>query len=167
MRGWRRICAVTEANSMASMLRRGILARVGSCRATTPLGTSGNSELEADLVDPETLETAQAHIRAFKVRHGDVAHRFERTEMTVEEHAQHVAHGLALAGQAHENGAPVDLGTFVMDIAALDELLEIVRHVGAQVVTARAQFARRQFLIADIEQEQRSHAVDLAFVAPI
>ena len=54
-----------------------------------------------------------------------------------------------------------------MDVTAFDQLLEIVGDVGAQIMAARAQLARRQFLIADIEQQQRLHAVDLAFVAAI
>ena len=54
--------------------------------------------------------------------------------------------------EAHQNRAAIDLGTFVMDVAGFDKLLQIVGHVRAQIVAARAQFARRQFLIADIEQ---------------
>ena len=34
-------------------------------------------------------------------------------------------------------------------------------------MAARAQLARRQFLVADVEQQQRLHAVDLAFVAAV
>ena len=58
-------------------------------------------------------------------------------------------------------------GAFVMDVTALDQLLEIVRDVRAQIVAARAQLARRQFLIAHIEQQQRLHAVDLALVTAV
>ncbi len=67
----------------------------------------------------------------------------------------------------HQHGAAVGFGTLVMDIAGFDQLLEIVGDVGAQIMTARAQFARRQFLIADVEQQQRLNAVDLAFVAAV
>jgi len=43
----------------------------------------------------------------------------------------------------------------------LDELLEIVRDVRAEIVAARAQLARGQLLVADVEQQQRLDGVDV------
>src|SRR6185437_3502404 len=47
------------------------------------------------------------------------------------------------------------------------KLLEVVGDVRTQIVAACTQLAGRQFLIADIEQQERLDAVDLAFVAPV
>src|SRR5690606_8446706 len=44
----------------------------------------------------------------------------------------------------------------------IDQLFEVVGHVRPKVVAARAQFARRQLRIADIEQQQRLDGVDVA-----
>ena len=68
----------------------------------------------------------------------DIAHRFQRTQMAVEQFAQHVAHRFALAGQAHQYRATIGFRTFVVDVATFDQLLEIVGNVGTQIVAARA-----------------------------
>src|SRR5438132_14383637 len=54
-----------------------------------------------------------------------------------------------------------------MDIPRLDELLQIVGDVRAEIMTARAQLARRQFLVSNVEEQQRLNTVDFAFVAPV
>ena len=48
-----------------------------------------------------------------------------------------------------------------MDVAHLDQLLEIVGDVRAEIVAARPQFAGRQLGFADVEQKQRLDAVDV------
>ena len=51
-------------------------------------------------VDDEALIAAlkSGHIRA-----ADIAHRFQRAEMAIEQFLEHVAHRFALAGQAHQH----------------------------------------------------------------
>jgi len=49
----------------------------------------------------------------------------------------------------------------------LDQLLEIVGNIGTEIVPACPQFARRQFLIADVEKQQRLHTVDDPFAAAV
>ena len=49
----------------------------------------------------------------------------------------------------------------------LDQLLEIVRDVRAEIVAARAQLAGGQLGVADIEQEQRLHAVHVRAAAAV
>jgi len=55
----------------------------------------------------------------------------------------------------------------VMDVSGFHELLQIVGDVGAKIMAARAQLARGQFLIPDIEQQQGLYAVDHAFAATV
>ena len=55
----------------------------------------------------------------------------------------------------------------MIEEAELDELLQIVGDVGAEVVAARAQFARGQFLVADIVEQQRLHRIDVGAAAAI
>src|SRR5512135_145101 len=81
--------------------------------------------------------------------------------------AQHVAYILALLGEAYEDRAAIGFGTFVVDVACFDQLLQIVRDVRAEIVAACPQLARREFLIADVEQQQCLYAVDLPFVTAI
>ncbi len=49
----------------------------------------------------------------------------------------------------------------------LDQLLEIVGDVGAEIVAARAQLAGSQLLVADIVQEQRLHRIDVGAPAAV
>ncbi len=42
----------------------------------------------------------------------------------------------------------------MIEEAELDELLEVVGDVGAEIVTARAQLARGQLLVADVIEQQ-------------
>ena len=50
---------------------------------------------------------------------------------------------------------------FLLEIAVLDHLLDIIRHVGAQIVTAVGQFADRELLLADVRQDQSLDIVDI------
>jgi len=51
--------------------------------------------------------------------------------------------------------------------AGIDQLLEIVRHVGAEIVAARAQLARGQLLVADVIEQKRLHRIDVGAAAAI
>ena len=55
----------------------------------------------------------------------------------------------------------------MIEEAHLDELLQIVGHVGAEIVAARAQLARGELLVADIVQQQRLHRIDVGAAAAI
>ena len=61
-------------------------------------------------------------------------------------------HLLALLGQADADRAAVDARAGVMEIAHLDQLLDVVGDVRAEVVAARAQFAGGQLLVADVDK---------------
>ena len=49
----------------------------------------------------------------------------------------------------------------------LDELLEIVGNVGAEIIAAGAQLAGSQLLLPDIVQQQRLHRIDVGAAAAI
>jgi hypothetical protein len=49
----------------------------------------------------------------------------------------------------------------VIEEAHLDELLQIVGDVRAEVIAARAQLTRGQLLVADVEEQERLHRVDV------
>ena len=49
----------------------------------------------------------------------------------------------------------------------LDELLEIVGHVRAEIVAARAQLAGGEFLVADIVEKQSLNRIDVGAAASV
>ena len=55
----------------------------------------------------------------------------------------------------------------MIEEAHLDQLLEIVGDVGAEIVAARAQLARGQLLVADIVEQQRLHRIDVGAAAAV
>ena len=73
----------------------------------------------------------------------------------------------ALLGQPHPHRAAVDVALLVVHVAALDELLEVVGDVRALVVAAGLQLARRHLVVADVEQQQRLHRVDVDDAEPL
>ena len=54
-----------------------------------------------------------------------------------------------------------------MEVAHLDQLLHVVGDVRAEIVAARAKFARRQLLVADVEEQQRLDGVDVGAAAAV
>src|SRR5262249_39072897 len=124
-------------------------------------------EPEADLIDPEALQALQGHAEQVEIGRRDVADGIERTQMPVEQLLQHVTYRLALARQTHQDRTTVCFRALMMDVARLDQLLQIVRDVRAEIMPTRAQFAGGQFLVADVEQQQRLDAVDLALIAAV
>ena len=76
--------------------------------------------------------------------------------------ANHFGDRLALRGQADPDRTAVDARALVADEAEVDQLLQIVGHVRAEIVAARAQFAGGQLRIADVEQQQRLDGIDVA-----
>jgi hypothetical protein len=55
----------------------------------------------------------------------------------------------------------------MVEVARLDQLLDVVGHVGAEIVAPRAQLRGRQFLAADIEEQQTLRARQLQHAAAI
>src|SRR5262245_7100611 len=55
----------------------------------------------------------------------------------------------------------------MIEEAHLDELLQIVGDVGAEVVAARAQLASGELLVADVVEQQRLHRIEIGTPPPI
>src|ERR1700716_3892258 len=113
------------------------------------------SEPIQDLVGPEPLEAMQRLVqrREFLVR--DAADLFGGLDVLLIERIDDAADFLALRGQSDADRAAIDARALVIEKAEFDELLQIVRDIGAEVIAARAQFARGQFLVTDIIEQER------------
>src|SRR5690242_3333599 len=114
-----------------------------------------------DLVGPEALEPVQRLVQPSELVGRDAADLLDRAHVLLVERAHRLAHVGALVGQLGADRAAVDARTLVIEEAHLDELLQIVGDVRAEVIAARAQLTRGQLLVADVEQQQRLHGVDV------
>src|SRR5262245_3989103 len=94
----------------------------------------------------------------------DPARGLDQVDVTVEEAGDDLADAAALFCQADAHRAAIALRANVVDEAALDELLQIVRHVRTKIVAARAQLAGGQLLFADVEQKQGLDAVHVRLI---
>ena len=112
---------------------------------------------ESDLVGPEALQPLQRLVGFFHEITVDTANLLNRRKLPVEKRRQPVTHLKTVLRQRDPLGAPVDIGTLVLDVAFVDQLFEIVGNIRTEIVTARAQFARRQFGVANIVEKQRLH----------
>src|SRR5215217_8152251 len=88
-------------------------------------------------------------------------------ELAVVELIDAMAYPLAFVSEFHADRPLVGTRPLVIDVARFDKLLEIVRDVGALIVAARLELARRQLGIADIEEEERLNRVDLGLARPL
>src|ERR1700716_4175249 len=125
------------------------------------------SEPIQDLVGPEPLEAMQRLVqrREFLVR--DAADLLHGLDVLLIERIDDAADFLALRGQADADRTAIDARTLMIEEAEFDELLQVIGDVGAEVITARAQFARGQLLVADVIEQQRLHRIDVGAAAAI
>ena len=91
----------------------------------------------------------------------------DRLAVLVVQRLDNLVHRPALLGQADAHRAAVDPRAGMMEIAHLDELLDVVGDVRAEVVAAGAQLARGQLLVADVVEQQRLDAVDVVAAAAL
>src|SRR5262244_3478983 len=97
----------------------------------------------------------------------DAADLLNRLDVLLIERIDDTADLLALRGQANADRAAINARALMIEEAELDQLLQIVGDVGAEIVTARAQFARGQLLVADIVEQKRLHRVDVGTATTI
>src|SRR6266700_8233831 len=102
-----------------------------------------------DLVGPEPLEPVQRLVQRRELFVRDATDLLHRLDVLLIERIDDAADLLALRGQADANRAAINTRALMIEEAELDQLLQIVGHVGAEVVAACAQFARGQFLVTD------------------
>src|SRR5256885_3290659 len=120
-----------------------------------------------DLVGPEPLEAMQRLVERRELLVRDAADLLYRLDVLLVERVDDAADFLALRGQADADRAAIDARALVIEEAELDELLQIVGDVGAEVIAARAQLARGQFLVADVIEQERLHRIDVGAAAAI
>src|SRR5271163_2172859 len=108
-----------------------------------------------DLVGPEALEPVQRLVQGRELLVRDAADLLHGLDVLLIERIDDAADFLALRGQANTDRTAIDARALMVEEAEFDQLLQIIGDVGAEVVTARTQFARGQFLVADIIEQQR------------
>src|ERR1700681_2879087 len=125
------------------------------------------SEPIQDLVGPEPLEPVQRLVegREFLVR--DAADLLHGLDVLLIQRIDDAADFLALRCEADADRAAIDARTLMIEEAEFDQLLQIVGDVGTEIVAARAQFARGQFLVADVVEQQRLNRIDVGAAAAI
>src|SRR6202140_1200167 len=119
------------------------------------------SEPIQDLVGPEPLEPVQRLVQRRELLVRDAADLLHGLDVLLVERVDDLADFLALRGEADADRAAIDTRTLMIEEAEFDQLLQIVGDVGAEVVTARAQFARGQFLVANVVEQERLHRIDV------
>src|SRR3954451_7891044 len=109
----------------------------------TASGTKFSEPIQ-DLVSPEPLQAVQRLVQRRELFVRDAADLLHRLDVLLVERVDDLADFLALRGQADANPPAIDARALMIEEAELDELLQVIGDVGAEVVTARAQFARGQ-----------------------
>src|ERR1700741_4669007 len=89
----------------------------------------------------EPLEPVQRLVEHRELVGIDAADLLHGAHVLLVERVDGVAHVAALVGELDAHRAPVDARALGIEEAHLDELLEIVGDVGAEVIAAGAQFA--------------------------
>src|SRR3569623_3422354 len=107
------------------------------------------SEPIQDLVGPEALEPVQRLVQGRELLIRDAADLFHGLDVLLIARIDDAADFLALRGQANTDRTAIDARALVIEKAKFDQLLQIVGDVGAEVIAARAQLARGQFLVTD------------------
>src|SRR5882757_3013144 len=125
------------------------------------------SEPIKDLVGPEPLEPVQRLVQGRELLVRDAADLLNGLDVLLIERIDDLADFLALRGQADADRTAIDARTLMIEEAKLDELLEVVGDVGAEVIAARAQLARGQLLVANIIEQQRLHRIDVGAAAAV
>src|SRR6202521_1557653 len=99
------------------------------------------SEPIQDLVGPEPLEPVQRLVqgREFLVR--DAADLLHGLDVLLVERIDDAPDFLALRGEADTDRAAIDARALMIEESEFDQLLQIVGDIGAEIITARAQFA--------------------------
>src|SRR5262245_58607028 len=116
----------------------------GGCRGPRRSDTirSRTLEAEADLVRPIALETGEHLVQTTEIICRNLSHSLHRAELALIELADDLRGRPALGRERDADAAPVGLATLVVDVAELDELLQVVGNVRAQVEPAALKLAR-------------------------
>ncbi len=83
----------------------------------------------------------------------DAADLLQGLELALEQSVHHLADLLPLVGEPDAHRAAVGGRALMIDVAGIDQLLEIVGDVRAEIVAAAGQLAGGQLGIADIVEQ--------------
>src|SRR4051812_9854937 len=97
------------------------------------------SEPVEDLVRPKPLEPLQGAVEGQEVLRRNAADLMDRPDVALVKMIDDVGDVAALLRQADADRAAVHTRPLMMDIAHLDELLEIVGDIRAEIVAARTE----------------------------
>src|SRR3984957_7636848 len=97
----------------------------------------------------------------------DAADLFDRAHVLLVKRIDDIANLRAFFGELDAYRAPVNARALMVEEAHLDELLQIVGDIGAEIVAARTQLAGGELLVADIVQQQRLHRIDIGATAAV
>src|SRR6266511_1167304 len=114
-----------------------------------------------DLVGPEPLEALQRPVQHRELVAVDATDLSHAGQMLLVERIDDVAHLASLIRELDAHGTAVDPRALMIEIPHLDQLLEVIGHIGAEIVSARAQLASGEILLADVVQEQRLYGIDI------
>src|SRR5690606_17546676 len=88
-------------------------------------------------------------------------------EVAIVEFVNHFGDFFALGGQLDPHRPAVRARALLKDVAALNELLEIVGNVRAEIVPARTQLTGSQLCVTNVEHQQRLYGVDIIPTHPV
>src|SRR5258708_13993212 len=138
--------------------------RTGRAFFNTVLGVSKTIE---NLIGPESFQRMQRLGEGRELFGADAADLLDRAHMLLIERIDDVTHLTTLFGELDAHRAAVDPRTLMVEEAHLDELLEIVGNIGAEVVAAGTELARGQLLFSGIVHQQCLHGIDIGAAAAI
>src|SRR5665213_56738 len=127
----------------------------------------GGLQAIKNLIGPEALQPMQRLIERRELIGIDAADLLNRPHVLLVKRLDDVAHLTALVGQLDANRTAIDARALMIEKRHLDQLLQIVGDVGAEIVAARAQFTRGQLLVANIVEQQRLHRIDVGAAAAV
>src|SRR5262245_15424528 len=131
-----------------------------------PLGRQFSETIE-DLVGPEPLEAVQRLVQRGELLARDAADLLNRLDVLLVERVDDLADLLALRGQADTHRAAINARALMIKEAKLNELLQIVGDVRAEIVAAGTQLTGSQLLVADVIEQQRLHRIDIGAAAAV
>src|ERR1700694_714739 len=120
-----------------------------------------------NLIGPEPLEPLQRLVEPHELLARDAPDLLHGAHVLLVERGDDLADLAALLRELDAHRTAIDARALGSGDAHLDELLEIVGPVGAEIIAARAQFARGKLLVADVEQQQRLHRINVGATAAV
>src|SRR6266568_6415606 len=133
-----------------------------------PAGSGGEAARALDEIagaHPEALEPAQRHDDLLQILIGDRGLRQE-LDVAAMHDAQLVAQGAPLVGEPDVDRAAVVHRALLHEVVVLDHLLDVVGNVRAQITAPQRQLADGHLGVADVEQHQALHVVDVVDAKP-